>query len=481
MPSEDNTDGEDAIELRKSRYEFESYFKNFPPGENYKYGRHTKAIIRRLDRATKDLERGVSTYLVICVPPQHGKSDIVERRWPVWHLCRNPNHAVFLIGYNREVATDMSYDARKAFELIGPGLFDLDVAEDRSAVSRWRVQTTGGEPRKGVLYAAGLGGTITSRGAHVIVVGDYCKGRDDAESRRLREKRYRGFMTDIWTRKAPAHIVVICATRWHVDDLAGRIIKRHEDDPDFPEFEVIKFPAQTTNADGSTEWLFPERYSDDFYRGLRAMGPYAWAALAQQEPKLREGKLLKTDQVAYVGDDEFDRLTVDVAFARGWDLASTKAEVGSDDPDYTVGTRAGYKDGVAYVDGEVRGRWEAVERDQIIVSCAKADLAGGDSVVYMETAGAYKDAFKYVERILGGIIQVVPCCPTKSKYARNSIMAGVFASGNVVARRGDWNDPWAEEVGGFPDANHDDRADSLGLVISTQIVEGETGFGIDFG
>ncbi|KKN10479.1 hypothetical protein LCGC14_1036280 [marine sediment metagenome] len=456
--------------LVRARDNFEAYFRLFPPGAEYKYGRHTEAIIRRMDRATKDLEAGRSTYLVICVPPQHGKSDIVERRWPVWHLCRNPGQAGMIIGYNHEIATDMNYDARKAFETVSP-LFGLAVADDRSAVSRWRIKEAEGETLKGILFAAGLGGTITGRGASIIVIGDYCKGRDDAESRRMRERRYHSFMTDIWTRKAPVHVVLICATRWHVDDLAGRIIKRHKDDPDFPEFEVMKFPAQ---ADGGG-WLFPERYSDEFYRGLKAMGPYAWAALAQQDPRLREGKLLKTDKVQFVDPAEFDRVTKDVRFARGWDLASTRAETTSDDPDYTVGTRAGYKDGKAYIDGEIRGRWEAVERDGIIASAARADLGEGDSMVYMETVGAYKDSFKYVTKILNGIISVTPCYPSKSKYARNSIMAGTFESGNVVARRGEWNGPWAEEVGGFPDGDHDDRADSLSLVLTTLIMNGDGG------
>jgi len=473
------SDADAARRLLRARDDFGWFFYSFPPGADYKYGRHTKAIIRRLDEATKDLERGESTYLVICVPPQHGKSDIVERRWPVWHLARNPTQSGLLIGYNHEIATDMNYDARKCFESVGP-LWDLTVSDDRSSVSRWRIKELDGETLKGAMYAAGLGGTITGRGASIIVVGDYCKGRDDAESRRLRERRAHGFMTDIWTRRAPAHVVVICATRWHVDDLAGRIIRRHEDDSDFPEFEVMKFPALTTLDDGTEEWLFRERYDERFYRGLRAMGPYAFAALGQQNPKLREGKLLKTDMVEFVDPAEFDHMTTDVRFARGWDLASTRAEVGSDDPDYTVGTRAGYKDGRVFIDGELRGRWEAVERDRIISSAARADLARGDSAVYMETTGAYKDAFAYVARLLGGVIQVVPCCPTKSKYARNSIMAGVFESGNVIVRRGDWNDPWAEEVGGFPDARYDDRADSLGLVVSTQIVE-DVGCQIDFG
>ena len=107
---------------------------------------------------------------------------------------------------------------------------------------------------------------ITGKGAHVLIVDDYCRNREEAESIVMREKVWDSFRNDLWTRLAPAHAVVICATRWHEDDLVGRIEREQARDPNFPKFRKLLFPAQA--EDGA--WLFSQRFPPEWYHTQKA-------------------------------------------------------------------------------------------------------------------------------------------------------------------------------------------------------------------
>jgi len=443
---------------RKVRENFGSMFRASLPQTPYYFGAHTKVIIDELDKTTKRLEAGKNRYLIINVPPRHGKSDLVSRRYSVWHMGRNPDHEVILASYNYQLATDMAYDARAVFrDKIGP-LFGLSIARDRMSIDRWRIMG-----HRGVMYSAGMtGGTITGRGGHLIIIDDYLKRREDAESELMRDKVWHSFQNDIMTRLAPAHAVVIVANRWHVDDLVGRILDRNDPesnkyDPDFPVFELLKFPAQADNG----TWLFPERFNDAWYKAARAFyGSYAWSSMGLQEPSQRMGNRFRVDQVSI--DDDMPK---DLDWHRGWDLSSTKKEREKDDPDYTVGTRAAFKDGHIYVDDVVRGQWEAPERMRKELETAKFD--GMDVTVHVESVAGYKDAYTDLRARLEGFAIVRKfLCGASDKGARAAYLEPIFEAGRVHIRRAGWNKAWINEFRAFPSGRHDDEVDSL--VVATK-------------
>jgi predicted phage terminase large subunit-like protein len=454
---------------RKIATSFSSFFHAYRPRKPYAYGRHTTRLIDELQRTTEMVEAGECRFICICVPFRHGKSDIASRRYPVWHLCRNPDHEVVLASYNYKLATDMAYEARSTFRRVG-GLFGLRVSHDRTSVDNWHIAD-----HHGAMYSAGFGGTITGRGGHVLIIDDYLKNREEAESVIVRDRVWDSFQSDMMTRLAPVHAVVIVANRWHEDDLVGRIQRRNDKtsedyDPDFPVFELLSFPAW----DDKLGWLFPERFSDSWYRSRRSLvGSYAWSAMGLQDPQPRKGKMLRADLVEVrdklpdeydSGDDRY----LPLKWSRGWDLASTEKQRTKTDPDFTVGTLATFHDGVIYVKDVVRGRWSAGQRNRRINEAALRD--GRSVTVYVETVAGYKDTAQLVRAALEGSAVVREVHPNKDKVVRAASLEPTFEAGRVVLKRAPWNPEWVREFTSFPSSRHDDQVDSL-LVAVKHLVD----------
>lgn len=442
---------------------FEAYLPRTP----YLLGRHTRTIQKVLQRATETVERGECFYAAVSVPPRHGKSDLCARRYPAWHLARNPSHEIILASYSYDLARGMSLSARSCFKRLG-GQYGLVLSSEQSTAGAWSVEEHGG-----TLYAVGLGGTINGRGANILVIDDYCKNREEAESETIREKVEESFKNDLMTRLAPAHAVIIDATRWGVDDLIGFIKNKNKKghrqyDPDFPVFEIISFPAQN-DAD---EWLFPERFSEEYYRKMKAaVGSYGWASLYQQEPRLRHGNMFKAERC--VVEDKFTN--EDLLFSRGWDLASTKQERCKNDPDFTVGIRAAWDGDDLWIADMRRGQWEAPERDRVIVNTSKAD--GYDVKQIFEVVAGYKDTFTRMETLLEGKAIVDEYIPRSKAVARSAYLEPIFEASKVHLLRGEWNAAFIDEVGGFPSARHDDILSSLVVATSDMIGTGIPSFG----
>lgn len=449
---------------RAMRSSFSAFFHAYSPSKPYMYGSHTDRLLQELQSATEALERGENTYLCFCLPPRHGKSDIVSRRYPVWHLLRNPDHEFILASYNYQLATEMAYEDRKLFGEIA-SMFGLYIQQGKSSVDAWGIAD-----HKGAMYSAGIGGTITGRGAAVLGIDDYLKNRMEAESITVRDNIWRSFQSDMMTRLAPTHAVVIVANRWHEDDLVGRIINSnnpdHEKyDPEFPKFKIISCMAEPQ----PDTWLFPQRYDDKWYRTMRAaVGTYAWQSQFQQDPKPRTGNMLRADRVHIIEESE---LPEGLRFRRGWDLASTARERMKDSPDYTVGTKAAWhapKRSI-FITDVARGQWDAPERDKEILNCAAYD--GPTVHARFETVAGYKDTFTWMRKLLLGKAVVEQVVVQRDKVARASIFEPIFEAGNVYIVRGSWNGQWISEFTGFPSGVKDDQVDSLGIAITNDILE----------
>jgi predicted phage terminase large subunit-like protein len=468
----------EELARREMREDFEKFFRAYPPSPGYRYGRHTLAVIARLGQAVKDYERGISTNLVVTIPFRHGKSDIISRRFPAWFLGRNPDAEMILACYSDELATDMSRKARQCFRETS-WVFGLTMSDESSSVGHWEIAG-----RKGAFTATGIGGSIVGRGAACLGLDDYLKNREEAESQRIRDKQWDSFNDDLRTRLAPVHILVVCANRWHVDDLAGRMLDRCNPanksyDPEAPVFEELRFPMQDSanvvpnNPDG---WLFPQRFPSRWYREQRSnLGTYGWNSLAQQNPQPRQGKLLRADLVEFLPSDEFDKLAEGARWARGWDVASTAKEVMKPDPDYTVGTRSAIHKGCLFIDDVVRGQWTAGIRDKIIKTCGIGD--GGNTVVYVEVVAGYKDTYELVSDALAGISVVRPYTPAVDKVARASPFEPYFEMKHVYVRKAPWNAEWVSELSLFPNGKHDDQVDSLVVALHEQLRQANGGMG----
>lgn len=274
-------------------------------------GRHTRALCSRLTRAVFDLKRGKDTYLIVTLPFRHGKSDLVSRALPAFFLglTFEEQYNVIMSGYGASLVKGFSGYVQaivrsEAYRRVFP---EVQIDPDKNASDEWRVKDS-----VATVYAQGLGGSITGKGGNLIIVDDYCKNAEDAESQGIRDKTWESFKTDLCTRvNAPAHIIIVCATRWHMDDIVGRIYAEMEKNPDFPRYETLAFPAHKDGPDGWNT-LFPEHYPEKWYRDRRAeLGPYQAAALLDCDPR-RAGTTVFRDEwwQSYYGELDPSRLNV---------------------------------------------------------------------------------------------------------------------------------------------------------------------------
>jgi predicted phage terminase large subunit-like protein len=436
----------ELAEARKGgeRLDFKEFFRRYPPAPEYLWGRHTHGIAEELQRATETVEKGGKYYAVISVPPRHGKSDQASRRFPAWHLERNPDHEVILATYSADLSEYLSRATRKCFEESAPA-HGLRLSKEMNQVGAWTI-----EGHRGGMFSMGLGGTITGRGANALVIDDYCKNREEAESETIRTKVWDSFRSDLMTRLAPSHAVIVIATRWHEDDLAARIFEEMKKDPDFPRFKHINYPAQY--EDGS--YLFPERFPPEWYRAQKSLvGSYAWQSLYLGDPKPRTGRMLRGDLVEIVD------AVPELRWVRGWDLASSERERVKDDPDYNVGVKAGFDGSCLWIADLVRGQWGATERDKKMIECAEKDGRGVQ--VRIETVGGYKDTYDRMKHLLAGKAIVRSTQPRGDKVAEASILEPFFEAGRVKILRAPWNAAFIAEVCAFPKGKHDDQVDGF--------------------
>ena len=257
---------------------------------DYLVGEFHRRLCSALVRFSEGVARGESPRLIIVAPPRHGKTEIVSRRFPVAHMARNPGHTVICASYAAELARANSRAARaiarsREVAEIWPGLkVGEQVGTDTpDTVDHWGM--TGG----GIYHAAGIGGSMTGFGANLLVIDDPFKNAQEAESAARRELVWNEYLSSATTRLAPGGGVIIMATRWHDDDLTGRLLAAMERG-DGDRFEVLHFEAISTGQvlgdwRRPGEALHEERYGAAVLEQRRqVMGASRFEALYQGRP-----------------------------------------------------------------------------------------------------------------------------------------------------------------------------------------------------
>lgn len=249
--------------------------------------------IQLLNQKLVDLAQRNIKRLIVEMPPRHGKSFMCSKYFPAWYLSQFPHHNVIHASYEANFATLWGRRVRDLVSRHGQSL-NLRLREDSSAAGSWETTDGGG------MFCTGVGGPMTGRGANVLIIDDPVKNRDESESVTYRERTWEWWQSTAYPRLEPDAVAIVIMTRWHSDDLVGKLLADNEDeDLDDEKWTVLSLPAIAEEDEEDTnrkagEALWPERYDLKRLERLRSrIGSYWWASLYQQRPSPREGALWK--------------------------------------------------------------------------------------------------------------------------------------------------------------------------------------------
>ncbi|MFC1420061.1 terminase large subunit domain-containing protein [Streptacidiphilus cavernicola] len=251
-----------------------------------------------IDDAFRRIAAGESIRLLVTMPPRHGKSRRAARWAPLWYLRQRPDHRVMIASYSAELAEDHGRWIRDA---IATWADDLGVRlyPGSKAANRFDLADERGQRLEGGLIAAGVGGGLTGKGAHLAVVDDPIKDAADAQSPTMRKKLWEWWQAVLLTRIEPGGSVIVIQTRWDEDDLAGRLLVGDTAE----DWIIIDLPAIADSENDALgrkigEPLWPARYGRKALATIRrAVGERVWWSLYQQKPRPMEGGVWKRDWI----------------------------------------------------------------------------------------------------------------------------------------------------------------------------------------
>lgn len=358
---------------------------------------------------------------------------------PAWFVSTFRKRRVILGSYSAGLALKFGLRARTLVERYGSD-FGVKLSKDKAAAGDWEIEDGGG------MISAGVGGALTGHGADLLLIDDPVKNAEQAASKVYRDKAMDWFASTAYTRLEPGGAAILTQTRWHVDDMAGQLIKSGGSEP----WTLVNFPAIVNG-----QALWPERYPVERLERIHdRIGEYYWSALFQQTPIVQTGGIFDVGkiQVIETAPAGFNRLV------RFWDKA------GSKQGDYTAGTLLGETGGYWFILDVVRFRDNAKERNARILQQARIDAAryGGRVQLWIEqepgNGGKESAWLSSIE-----LAEFGPRFdhPQGDKVLRARGIAAQVAAGNVKMVSAPWNKAFIEELEFFPNGANDDQVDSL--------------------
>lgn len=437
---------------------------------DYRPAPHHDIIAQKLEA----VERGEIKRLMIFMPPRHGKSELASRRFPAWFIGRSPKRNIIAASYNADFANDFGREVRNIVaDRRYANLFDVSLSSDSTAANRWHTN------QGGMYAAAGIGTAVTGRGAHVFLIDDPFKDREAADSERHREKVYRWYTStaytrlenelrdsdlgddDVWkdferdidrgTALPFEGAIVLIQTRWHEDDLAGRLIEQQERGGD--EWEVLDLPA--ISDDGRALW--PEKYSAArLYKIRTAIGARDWSALYQQQPAPEAGDYFKREWFRY-----YDTLPKHLRFYGASDYAVT-----GKGGDYTVHVVAGVdpEDNIYIVDvwrSQAESNvWietfiDLVHRHKPLKWCEEQGQIIKSLGPFIDKRMRERKVYCHREQLISVADKPTRCRSFQARCAMGKV---------YLPHAAPWVADLQTELLMFPTGKHDDQVDAIGMV-----------------
>lgn len=424
--------------------------------------------LKQLDSALSECAAGKIRRLVVNMPPRHGKSEFVSKYFPAWYLIRNPEKRIILTGYSAEFAETWGRSVRDLIVAKGKR-FGIEISKSNSSTGNFSI-----EGHSGGMIAVGAGGSITGKGADLLIIDDPVKNDKEAHSKRRRESIHEWFQATAFTRLEPDGAIIIVMTRWHEDDLCGRLlgapgaVAAHGSQglETVGEWHVLTMPALRPNTAGGEDPLWPERFSAEKLNKIKkSIGEYWFNALYQQSPSAPNGNIFRRSNAKYfrtdgkrvtLGDNHYSieelrkYATIDLA-------ASTKEK-----SDYTAAVVFALTRKMEVLVLEViRERIEGAEHLDFVKSINekyRPVLIGIEAVQYQ---------ISLVQQALRSGLPVKELRADRDKVSRALPMAARMESGKVYfMENAAWLAAFEDELYSFPSAPHDDQTDAFSYISS---------------
>ncbi len=387
------------------------------------------------------VERGDIKRLMVFMPPRHRKSQTANAHFAAWYLGRHPDHHVITASYGDALAKRFSRQARGLIREYGHELFGVTLSEESQAVEHWQLAG-----HYGGLAAVGVGGPITGTGADLLIIDDPHKNRQEANSQTFRDQIWDWYTNDATTRLEPEGSVILIQTRWHEDDLAGRLLRAQELG-EGDEWTVIRLPAfaEADDALGRPpgEVLWPEQFPFTIMEATRRrIGTRAFTSLYQQRPRELQGGVFQAawlhwytrDEIVYNAlEDEWRFRDQPLRLFMGVDLATTEKTASDDFAIVVIGTTPDQQVVVLEI---VAAQLDPAIQAQTIADVYRDWLP--DRVTIEDNGGQ-----KYLVSEVRHWHQLHPECPaipvsgktnTTDKFSRISRMAPLVEAGHLWLR-----------------------------------------------
>jgi predicted phage terminase large subunit-like protein len=448
-----------AEKARRGLLSFTEYTKS-----DYETNWHHRVTAEYLDLFAK----GEIKRLMLFQPPRFGKTELASRRLPGRLLGMNPDNKLIACSYSASLASRINRDVQRviddpAYKNVYPGigLSGKNVRSDRRGSYLRNSEIFEIVGHSGQYISAGVGGAITGSGCNIGLIDDPIKNKEEAKSKVYRDKIWEWYTSTFYTRLEKDGQILIIQTRWHEDDLSGRILQKIKEGDIKDDWVVVSLPAIMDTPKNEYdkreigEPLWPAKYDLDKLHEIKSnLSSYDWSALYQQRPSPEGGSIIRRDDIKLYSD--IDRIRPR-KIIQSWDMSFKQTEDGS----YVVGQVWGKLKADYYLIDQFRQRIGFSDTLKA-VQAMKAKHPDTSEILIEDKANgpAVIDALR---REVGGII---PMSPRGSKESRASAISYLFEAGNVyIYNRLQGLDDYIEELTSFPSGVNDDQVDATSMAL----------------